>query len=127
MNIAILEHIRTQAVVVARSTGAIEEGRSLIKGSLKDYPQLIAESLAWYEMVMQGLTREQVFKWISQGYTILMDAVPHRSFGHLWNRLNRLDTQHDNVLLLEELLYWTDEELAAVWQNDAKKEDKERF
>jgi len=114
---AVLEHIRTQAVVLARSTGSIEEGRDLIKGSLKDHPQLVAESLVWFDTVMQGLTREQVFKWISQGYTVLMDAVPHRTFGHLWKWLNRLDKATDNVLLLEELMHWTDEELAAVWRN----------
>lgn len=124
MTASALEHIRTQAVVVARFTGSDHEGRVLIREALKEHPQLVVDSLAWFDMIMSGLAREQVFKWIAQGYTILSNGVPMRTFGHLWAYLDRLDEERDHVLVLDELLKWSDQELAAIWLSHPAPERK---
>ncbi|GHE31227.1 hypothetical protein [Sphingobacterium griseoflavum] len=116
MDVSVLEHIRTQAVVVARSTKSEDEGRSLLEKALKDHPQLASESLVWFNAVMRGISKEQIFRWISQGFTILLNGVPYRTFGHLWQFLERLDEDSDNVLVLEDLLKMDEEELAKLWE-----------
>lgn len=68
---------------------------------------------------MVGMTKEQIDKWRMQGYNILQNGVPHRTFGDLWEYLDRLDEENDNVIVLEDAAQWSDAELAGFW--DAQK------
>lgn len=120
MKASILEHIRSQAVTVARYLGSEDDGRLLIREALKEHPTLVPASLEWFDVIMRGLTKEQIGKWRDQGYNILMDGVPHRTFGDLWTYLDRLDEENDGVLVLEELATWSDDELARVWEQSPR-------
>ncbi|GEM_PF-1618401 len=52
---------------------------------------------------------------MDQGYNLLMDGVPHKTFGDLWGFLDRLDEEGDNVIVLEEAACWNDAELSGFW------------
>ncbi|MFD2968542.1 hypothetical protein [Sphingobacterium bambusae] len=110
-----LEHIGTQALTVARYLQSENAVRGLIKNSFREHPQAIPESLEWFDSMMAGLTKEQIGKWMQQGYNLFMDGVPHKTFGDLWEFLDRLDEEGDNVIVLEEAAQWSDAELAGFW------------
>jgi len=64
---------------------------------------------------MRDYTKEQIVKWRAQGYNILQSGVPHKTFGDLWEFLDRLDEECDNVIVLQEAGRWSDQQLAGFW------------
>lgn len=52
---------------------------------------------------------------MDQGYNLIINGVPHRTFGDLWELLDRLDGEGDNVIVLEEAARWNVAELAGFW------------
>ena len=60
------------------------------------------------------MTRHQLQLLILKGYHILNNGVPTKVDGNLWEYLSSLDEEVMEILVLEELLTWDDEQLKKV-------------
>lgn len=60
------------------------------------------------------MTRHQLQLLILKGYHILNNGVPTKVEGGLWEYLSSLDEEVMEILVLEELLTWDDEQLKKV-------------
>jgi len=60
------------------------------------------------------MTREQVRHLLNEGFDIIKDGDPVVVSGDLWDYLDSLDESQDKVVVLEDALKWSDEELAGV-------------
>lgn len=59
------------------------------------------------------MKREEIQQFINDGYHIIFGGVPVVVKGDLWEYLDNLDND-SGVLVLSELLAWSDEELEGV-------------
>jgi len=59
------------------------------------------------------MKREEIQRLIDEGYHILRRGVPEVVEGDLWEYLDSLDDD-SGVLVLSELMTWSDEELARI-------------
>lgn len=59
------------------------------------------------------MKREEIQRLIEEGYHIIRNGVPAVVEGDLWEYLDSLDDD-SGVLVLSELLTWSDEELSRV-------------
>ncbi|TDQ73870.1 hypothetical protein [Sphingobacterium yanglingense] len=57
------------------------------------------------------MKREQIQKWVEQGYQILKDGEPQGIEGTLLDNVDSLNEKEPQVFLLADLLQWPDEEL----------------
>ena len=59
------------------------------------------------------MDREQIQHWLDNGYDILHHGRPVKVEGDLWDYIDGLGS-YENVYVLRELIYWTEEELANI-------------
>ena len=57
------------------------------------------------------MKREQIQQWIDEGYHVLVDLEPKKVDGDLWEFLDALDEEDNSVLVLEDIIKWSDDEL----------------
>ncbi len=57
------------------------------------------------------MKREQIQKWIDEGYHILKDGRPQGIEGQLWDNVDHLNDEEPQVYFLSDLLNRSDEEL----------------
>lgn len=60
------------------------------------------------------MNKEQVQEWINEGYAILKSGVPTKVEGDIWEYLDRLDDEDTSILVLEDLMNWSNEDLAEL-------------
>ena len=60
------------------------------------------------------MTRHQLQLLILKGFHILNNGVPTKVDGDIWEYLSSLDEEVMEILVLEELLTWDDEQLKKV-------------
>ncbi len=60
------------------------------------------------------MTRQQLQLLILKEYDILENGVPKKVEGDLWEYLDTLDEEDTSVVVLEDALKWSDDELALV-------------
>ncbi|GAA4177260.1 hypothetical protein OHD16_14835 [Sphingobacterium sp. ML3W] len=59
------------------------------------------------------MDKEQIQNWLDNGYDILHHGRPVKVEGNLWDYIDGLGS-YENVFVLRELIYWTEEELANI-------------
>lgn len=59
------------------------------------------------------MDKEQIQNWLDEGYDILHHGRPVKVEGNLWDYIDGLGS-YENVYVLRELIYWTEEELANI-------------
>ena len=59
------------------------------------------------------MDKEQIQSWLDNGYDILHHGRPVKVEGDLWDYIDGLGS-YENVYVLRELNYWTEEELANI-------------
>ncbi|MDF2515612.1 hypothetical protein D3C87_648560 [compost metagenome] len=59
------------------------------------------------------MDKEQIQNWLDSGYDILHHGRPVKVEGNLWDYIDGLGS-YENVFVLRELIYWTEEELANI-------------
>ncbi len=60
------------------------------------------------------MNKEQVQGWINEGYAILKSGVPTKVEGDIWAYLDTLDEEDMSVLVLDDLIKWSNEDLAEL-------------
>jgi len=59
------------------------------------------------------MDKEQIQNWLDNGYDILHHGRPVKVEGDLWDYIDGLGS-YENVYVLRELIYWTEEELTNI-------------
>ncbi|MBL1407689.1 phospholipase D-like domain-containing protein [Sphingobacterium faecale] len=57
------------------------------------------------------MKRDQIQKWLEEGYQILSDGEPKGIEGTLLDSVNKLNDEEPQVFMLEDLLKWPDDRL----------------
>ncbi|ERJ58750.1 hypothetical protein [Sphingobacterium paucimobilis] len=57
------------------------------------------------------MKREQIQKWLDEGYQILSDGEPKGIEGSLLDNVNQLNDEQPQVFMLTDLLTWSDDQL----------------
>ena len=60
---------------------------------------------------LEIMTREYVYSLINQGYHVIENGIPRDVTGDIWYYLDIIDKEDSGVILLEDLLLLSDDEL----------------
>ncbi len=58
------------------------------------------------------ITKEHIELWLEEGFDILQNGKPLKVNGDIWEYIN--NNIDKNILVLRELIYWEDEEIAKL-------------
>ena len=60
------------------------------------------------------MKREQIEKWINEGFHVLENGRLIKVEGDLWYYLDTIDEEDTGVLVLEDIVKWSDDEISQL-------------